>query len=132
MLSYPNAKVTVTKEVAEAIEDVRELFSDTAIIAIIENDRGNTAYGTKMSTLVRFARQAEGNIDLIMRALVLGYTVEKSPEEKVREYYDRCRAKHAEVVKCDLTNAAKHWSGQMVGASITLDILGIKIEGVNA
>jgi len=115
-----NAKVTVTKKVAEAIEDVRKMYRDSEIIATIEIDRGCTAYGSKMPTLIKFTRQAEGNLDLIMQALVNGYEVEKSPEEKIREYYE------------SLNDEFTYEPKERDGIEQTLNLLGIKIGGVNA
>lgn len=122
-------KVKVTREIAEAIVDVREMYTDSQIIAEIENDRGCTAYGTLMLTLVKFSRQAEGNIDLIMRALVNGYEIEKTPEERVRDKYaqilvwKRVHRKDGEYGAAD---------GREDGFRMALEALGIKIEGVNA
>lgn len=52
----------------------------------------------------------------LLVAITHGYTVEQSPEEKVREYYEQ-----------DETNAY-----QETAIRQTLDLLGIKITGVNA
>lgn len=65
-------------------------------------------------------------------ALINGYEVEKTPEEKVREYYEeaqrRCKA------RSETGDIEGLWynAGRGYGVVDTLDILGIKIEGVNA
>jgi len=125
-----NAKVTVTKEVAEAIEDSRGLRMSN--FNIMRQAHGAVVSPTYL-TLKRWAfGGGGGSSDLLMQALVNGYTVSKTPEEKVREYYDRCREKRDQAEMDDRSFAAEHLDGQAIGASITLDILGIKIEGVNA
>ena len=62
-------------------------------------------------------------------ALINGYEVEKTPEEKVREYYEEL---------CDEFDCA-YWSSDEIkylckkqAVRETLDKLGMKIEGVNA
>lgn len=53
-------------------------------------------------------------------------------EEKIREYYARCQTTATIAEYNGNEVRAQHYSGMAIGASITLDILGIKIEGVNA
>lgn len=108
-----NARVTVAKEIAEAITKMRaEGLSNFSIM--------RQAHGAEVSktylTVKRWAfEDGGGSSDLLMQALVNGYTIEKSPEDKVREYY----ANLSRV--CD-----------KFAVKDTLDILGIKIEGVSA
>lgn len=65
----------------------------------------------------------------IAAALINGYEVEKTPEEKVREYYDELCDKfdHACWSSDELEYGCKKQAVRE-----TLDKLGIKIEGVNA
>jgi hypothetical protein len=66
-----------------------------------------------------FQQFSDDYLDVLVRAIVIGYTVEQSPEEKVREYYEMY--------------AHRGLDGHYRAAiTQTLDILGIKIEGVNA
>lgn len=119
-----NEKVVVTKEVAEAIELTLESKNVPVIVAKIAEGRSipNQRY-----------KPLEGlSLETLMRALVNGYEVERSSEEKVREYYDRCRTNREEAIDGGLYLNAQHLDGQVIGASITLNLLGIKIEGVNA
>lgn len=110
-------KVKVTKEVAEAIEDVRKAqYTNSEIIADIVKDIGCTAYGTLITTLIKFSRQSEGNIDILMHALVNGYEVEKTPEEKVVVYYEELRREFEHDA--------------MAAVHSTLNLLGITIKGV--
>lgn len=122
-------KVIVTKEVAEAIEDLRKVqYTNSKIIADIENDRGCTAYGTLMPTLIKFSRQSEGNLDILMKALVNGYEIEKSPEENVFDYYNRMRLRRNGIL---MGYEREGLEIRMQTVQETLDILGIKIEGIN-
>lgn len=125
-----NANVMVTKEVAEAIEELRgEGMSD---FNIMRHAHGAVVSPTYL-TLKRWAfEDGGGSPDLLMQALVNGYEVEKSPEEKVREYYDRCRDNARIADNNERYDQAEYLNSQAIGVSITLDILGIKIEGVNA
>lgn len=127
-----NAKVTVTKEVAEAIEYLRnqyEVYQDNSFFieahAIHRSDTTDASW---------FDRPILNTVstEVFASAILNGYTVEKTPEDKVREYYDRCREKRDQAEMDDRSFAAEHLDGQAIGASITLDILGIKISGVNA
>lgn len=122
-------KVKVTREVAEAIVDVREMYTDSQIIAAIENDRGCTAYGTLMPTLIKFSRQAEGNIDLIMRVLVNGYEIEMTPEDNIRSYYADAIKLSQEAMYSDGKSIA---IGRITAIRQTLSYLGIKYGGINA
>jgi hypothetical protein len=45
-------KVTLPKEVAEAIESVKEFYTNAEIIGTIITDRGCTAYGSEMDDLL--------------------------------------------------------------------------------
>lgn len=114
-------KVTLPKEVAEAIEDVCQFdYSNAEIIATIVNDYGQVAYGTEFPVLIKYSREDDGNLDRLMAALVNGYEVEKTPEENLREYYGRFRE--------------GNYPDQYYRAAIrsTLEILGVKVEGINA
>lgn len=103
-------KVKVTKEVAEAIE--RQLSRRSRI------------------DIVQSAAKTGVLTDDFARALYIGYEIEKSPENKVREYFD-------ELVGCEEalelvgTSGAQFRQGWQ-SVKHTLDLLGIKIEGVNA
>ncbi len=120
-------KVTLPKEVAEAITLLRELWWSNVRIACALND-GHAIEGSSVGKLRKFAYVDGDNEDLILFALVNGYEIERTPEERLREYYghhaDKCRGiigveRLEHVLKA---TAIKH----------TLDILGITIEGINA
>jgi Protein of unknown function (DUF1642) len=114
------ARVALPREVAEAIEKLRE--------------KGLTNYGF-MNHAINLDRNCaetriisgwldenfHANFEVLMIALVNGYEIEKSPEEKVREFFESCR-------QFDST----YYYGAKYGIITTLNILDIKIPGVNA
>lgn len=116
-------KVKLPREVAEAIEHLRTItHSNHGLISTVEhcdvNPVARTVYGWA------FAKSGAGSPDLLMQALVNGYEAEKSPEEKVRDYYEPFSSQHRRLTS----------DKYAIGFAIvqTLELLGIKIEGVNA
>ena len=119
-----NEKVVVTKEVAEAISALKNTGSSNFSIV-------HQAYGAVINpvylTIQKWAfKGGGGSPDLLLRALVNGYEVEKSPEEQIREYYVRNSDEYASTLY-----TSNLFEGRRQGTVATLDILGIKIEGVN-
>lgn len=115
-------KVKVSKEVAEAIEDVRSVnYTDFQIIRDIVEDEGKTAYGTKMPVLIKFAKYSTENQQTLILALANGYEVEKSPEEELASIYKYYKF---EAYTTDMTAYAD-------GIARAVSTLGLKIEGVN-
>ena len=114
-----NEKIAIPREVADAIEKVRKTgVTDYRIMEMAEK-------AITHSHFLAIQRWAFGNgggtPELLMQALVCGYTIDRSPEEKVREYYEILRTKYdfeeSLIAECAVVD--------------TLDLLGIKIEGVN-
>lgn len=121
-----NAKVIVTKEVAEAIEVVKAKYGIYEALVQVEG----AIYSEPEMTVKRWVTASDGmTYDILAEILVNSYTVEKSPEEKVAEYLAE-----AEDFRADATdgNYYEFCNGRIVGIKQTLDILGIKISGVNA
>lgn len=120
-----NAKVTLPREVAEAIEKLRSItWTDYGMLSAVRNAPENP----NAVTVSEWAfGEGSGSPDLLMRALVNGYEVEKTPEEKVREYYDRYNPEYATTLFTE-----ELFTGRRQGVYNTLDLLGIKIEGINA
>lgn len=102
-------KVKLPKQVAAEIEALR-LAGASNIDIICEYASGK--YYSLYKALTDFASD---NFDLFLEALVNGYGVGPTPEEKVYEYY----YEHTEN------------SDEKVGVCRTLNLLGIKIKGVN-
>jgi len=108
-------KVTVTKEVAEALYEVERNYISTGITLNFHVTKGLSGKYAPLQTL---------DIEDLAKALINGYEVEKTPEEKVSEYY----RKH-ELCTLELSDK---YNGIRIGIRTTLDLLGINIEGVNA
>lgn len=105
-------KVTLPRDVAEAIERYLNEF---------DKERLLKAHGDS-GEWVDDDRQALNKIDLmtLASALVNGYEVEKSPEERVLKFY----------LEGDVPYQWMSEKRRII--KTTLDLLGIKIEGVNA
>jgi hypothetical protein len=117
-------KVTLPREVAQSIE---------AIIGRGGEDKDIIAYA-----MDRFAiedasvifRYAQENFNDLMSALVNGYTIEQTPEEKVREYYEGLIDTSTDVRNYSADRELARY--EISGVKQTLDLLGIPIEGINA
>src|SRR5690606_4454884 len=128
------SKVTVPAEVARAISLMRKEGATNYEII----HRANGALLTEPDVVLRrwaFGEQAPANPDMLMSALVNGYEVEQSPEERLREYYEWYVDKYD---KARLNGGQFHgfrrdelYRGK-VAIESTLEILGITIEGTNA
>lgn len=121
-----NAKVVVTKEVAEAIEYLRnqyEVYKDDSFF--IEAHAIHRSPHTEASW-ADCPILNEVSTEVFARAILNGYEVEKSAEEQVREYYVRNRDEYASTLY-----TSNLFEGRRQGTVATLDILGIKIGGVN-
>lgn len=114
-------KVKVSPRVAEAIEYVK-------------TETGTTEEAVTYYVLGDFARkdirEVLNNVPFItiVRALVDGYEVEQTPEEKIAELYFEC---HKKTTSCVAPPSYNEYVGVMTGITLTLDHLGMKIKGVN-
>jgi DNA integrity scanning protein DisA with diadenylate cyclase activity len=106
-------KITVPRQVAEAITHYVAL-ADTKTEAL--QDILSLGYEATQSEII--LRHFDGDYDELMEALICGYEVEGSAEVKIREFYE------------DLEN--EQWLDEMQAVEHVLNILGIKIAGVNA
>lgn len=117
------ARVTLPREVAEAIEYFRKKgYSNSRIMNIALTG----GVGAEEITLVGFEDK-----DTLMSALVNGYEIEKSPEDKVREYYDSV-LNRLYTEGLDDQERRSVLESEACGILRTLDLLEIKIPGVNA
>jgi hypothetical protein len=122
-------KVILTKEQAEAIEELKEVWDYTT-----EKNRNYRLIEEKLSDGEWLSPSFEAANEIpdkdFIAALHYGYEVEKSPEEKVRKYYFETSQRFfdAPVNSTDKT----FYDGMEIGIKRTLNRLGIKIEGVNA
>jgi hypothetical protein len=107
------SKVVLPKKVAHNIEMLRMVNESNAdIIRIALGVRGDMS-----PDLQDFAR-TEPELCTLIDALAIGYEVEKSPEDEIRDYVREVRMQREGIVK--------------IGAILhVLNTLGIKIAGVN-
>ncbi|MMZ52789.1 hypothetical protein D1872_145660 [compost metagenome] len=123
------------KEVAKAIKTLEnEEITTLGIICSLAHERwGHSKHVSEAHKVLRkfsFGNSG-GNTDIILKALVNDYEVELTPEEKVLEHY--------KLVESNLSPGEDNSSrdaylerGILIGTKTTLDLLGIKIEGINA
>lgn len=118
-------KVELPREVAIALRNIRGIVpTNYDVFHTIRDAR----FDPDAITIREWAISGDGTRDTIMEALVNGFTIEKSPKERLREYAAEQRAKVRCVEGAEQTASV----GKLMGMRATLDILGIKIEGVNA
>ena len=118
-------KPVITKEQAEAFEKLREQYTDEEIvIKYIESELD--LFDSSCACLYDL-----GFTDFLA-ALINGYEVEKTPEEKVREYFGEAQRRRRERRDAGDIESMRYNSGKIDGVRTALAILGIKIEGVNA
>ncbi len=113
----------LTKEQAEAIEGLRTRFSD---LTIVERRLIN-------GQLYQHRAVLSIPLDIFIRALYVGYTVEKTQEEReadVKAYHESIREECENLPP--RTSARLACQNEAVGVKRTLNLLGIKIGGVNA
>ena len=121
-------KVTIPREVAEAIEELRNVgMSNWAIIAIA-NDPSEYSYvidekclGEYSTTLSRFKER-----DKLLGALVNGYEIEQTPEERLRDIFIDVANE-----RLSARSGGEYYVGMMDGIRTALNTLGIKIVGIN-
>lgn len=126
------ARVTIPKEVAEAIEGMRRKLTNLLIVVSVYGGVSytETPYIREIEILRHYFISTDSE-DLLLSALVNGYEVEQSPEEQLREYYgniveyEEC---WREVSDFDAVNECM---AERDGVINTLGILGITIEGIN-
>lgn len=108
-------KVKLPFEIANSIENLRK--SNISNEDIIYKFAWETDNG--FPDLVAYAAY---DFDALLLALVNGYEVEETPEDKLRHYYNE--------LQHQMPNSHAAQSADTV--IVVLNILGIKIEGVNA
>ena len=129
-------KVLIPIEVAGDIEVLRGYEWDENKLLDVRNFLGEKScviipelyHGGKIAKYL--AADITSNIKTYAKAILEGYQVELIPEEKVREYYEgMIKAENF----CELNGSSGSQFRQgWQSVKETLDLLGIKIEGVNA
>jgi hypothetical protein len=116
-------KVKLPKNVAEAIEQVRLSYKSGCEYDLLFLNRER--YG-KMEEIGLYVYESRENMMRYFQALVNGYEVEETPEDKVREYFGLYSGNFRD------SHEHRHALGVTQGVRETLNILNIKIDGVNA
>lgn len=111
-------KVKLPREVAEAMNAFIPKYKYSLSVLSQISHSNNTPETPEGIVLYDFIYEArEHNFDLLARAIIFEYEVEETPEEKIWDFY------HTKA-SCDMH---PHHAIQHI-----LNILNIKIEGVNA
>jgi hypothetical protein len=107
--------LTLKKNVALAVESVMMNNSKEDIIKFhIDRDEW-TGEWSPLNSLT---------LDYLVRAVYIGYEIEKTPEEKVKELYDSYGpSRHGKREPSD--------ERVRMGIKLTLNTLGMKVEGIN-
>lgn len=111
-------KVRLPKEVAEAIEHHLPGMGSQGIFDFVAGWHKHDVATVELAVIKDFY---EENPFKLAVALSVGYEVEQTPEDKVREYYNEQRGLIMNSQEPAHTAVKR-----------TLDFLNIKIEGVNA
>jgi len=112
-------KVTLPREVVEALDYLRGKGNSAFVIVCMAGGTSDEHDSPQKRIVQEFVARDFKNCGILMEALVNGYTVEQTPEEKVREYYESYGG----------SPSANERKQAVVD---TLDLLGIKIAGINA
>jgi hypothetical protein len=118
-------KIILPKDIAKEVEEIRlrlAINADHYLLSLAFR----FVHGNFGHPIFEFAKE---NFDLYVRAIVNGYEVETTPEESLREYYDELYRVASNDDPCRRQYKAECQADAVLK---TLDILGIKIEGVNA
>jgi len=110
-------KVMLSKEEAAALESALEVNGGDK--ASVVHWHAQNLWDGKRQVL------NDQDLDLIIRALYVGYEIEPGPEEKLKSHYVEQAA-----FKKKYPNAEYH-SGHMDGIRVTLDLFNIQIQGIN-
>lgn len=118
------SKVVIPKDVAEAIEKLRQGASDGEIEGAAVDGVVITGLWDECEAVWKYAKESE---DTLLQAVVNGYEIEATPEDRLREYYQ------GQLSANVLATATEYhvYIGKRSGVRKTLDILGITVEGVN-
>lgn len=119
-------KIVITRELAAEIESLRALGRSDQYFLDVRNflteaNRPSFPQNIPGGVIAAFlSENITDNLPLYAKVIVNGYTVEETPEDKVREYYE--------------SNRGQGEYGGITTEAIreTLNLLGIKIKGVNA
>ena len=118
-------RVTLDVDVIQSIEEVRRRHeNDDAVFNEIVEGKTREYHAEVLRNYFN------GSFSILMKALINGYTQKKTPEEHVRDYYNFLSTEARNTEKPE--DQRKSVDDERTGLRMTLKLLGIKIEGVNA
>lgn len=112
--------VKLTKEQAEALGNARQIWEDSEMVEIHASS-GKCRWSENSQALESLS------LDTLIKALYIGYEVEQTPHDKVRELYNEIDKAYTHTFP-DATSL-RVFAKQAI--KTTLDILGEEVEGVN-
>jgi hypothetical protein len=118
--------LVLTKEQAEAIQTLNRLSGGKD--DVLKQKALGRVWGRDLACIDSLS------LDELARSLYVGYEVEKTQEEKeaeIRERYDDLKSIYRIYMGNERFEEATELIGRQRGIRDTLDMLGIKIEGVN-
>lgn len=117
-------KVKLPKEVGSVLEDLINR-GDRTIYGVLSHFMMNCQQ--HIVDARKILEELEDPWSLIMEALVNGYEIYQTPEDKVREYCEKLKKHSLNETKGETT-----YTERLVGVLKTLELLDVQIEGVNA
>lgn len=112
-------KVKLTKEQAASLEDASKHHDNVKIIRIHMDVPVMKAWYKGSAHL------NELSLDTLIRALYIGYEVEKTEDEILLEHYESC------TLLCGLNCAGYEQSSFRAGMETALNIIGKTVPGIN-
>lgn len=126
-------KMKLPREVAEAIDTELKGKDDERLSWAIHNMVTCHAHQLTDPAIVIKEYFGDGKWMLLMRALINGYEVEQTPEDKVREYVEQLKdIRDGKDSRPYERGRGAEYSGRIDSVMTTLNLLGVKISGVNA
>ncbi|MFD2704705.1 hypothetical protein [Salibacterium lacus] len=122
----------LTRKEAELVEELRQCYGNDfrMICRLADFKTGEYDRYNLLRRSMRWSELCEEDGDRITAAITNGYTIEKSPEDKLREYYGDLVRKEIALERAG--NSGSQFRQGYMSVESTLDILGITIPGVNA
>lgn len=110
--------ITISKEVAHALEIVKKEQNNNFQTIVEYHMDKFPEWSSELTPLNALS------LDSMIRALYIGYEVEKTPEEKVKELYNNYGPNSRDE---------QYYADERVQMGIrqTLNVLGMKVEGIN-
>lgn len=113
-------KVKLTKKQADAIEKLLSMTYYKKDIIVDHHAKDDKRWDDEIESLNGLP------LDTLIRALYIGYEVEQTVEEQLLEYYEKA---NRNKLNTDINEQL--WSGARMGMEKALNIIGMKVKGIN-